>query len=171
MVSWEASWRLPEDHDLEPRLSWKCAVTRYEADPRHAEKISIEMGLGSDSKGLDKPRTRETAAEVENNDGCPPMSPADATLAARAVDLSLDRPDVQHSVKEVCRDMAALTANSRAKLKRVARYLLEYLRLEWRLDRGLDNPCEHEFWLGRLPEDPEVDERRRGRLPKVALKH
>ena len=52
-------------------------------------------------------------------------------IAARANFLALDRVDVQYGVKEVCRDMSAPTASSWMKLKRLARYLLEFPRLVW----------------------------------------
>ena len=47
-------------------------------------------------------------------------------LAARANYLSLDRPDIQCATKEVCWDMSRPTTRSVARMKRLARYLLEY---------------------------------------------
>ena len=47
-------------------------------------------------------------------------------LAARANYLSLDRPDIQCATKEACREMSAPTTRSVARMKRLARYLLEF---------------------------------------------
>jgi hypothetical protein len=127
----------------------------YEADPKHAEMIWEEMGLDLQSKGLEKPCIREgTGEEAENGT---PLSPPEASrfraMAARANFLSLDRPDVQYAVKELCRDMAAPTATSWMKLKRLARYLLQYPRLVWDFsDRRTDSSVIRVFtdsdWAG-----------------------
>ena len=52
-------------------------------------------------------------------------------LSARALYLSMDRPDVQYSAKELCRDFAAPTRTSVTKLKRLVRYLVARPRLVW----------------------------------------
>ena len=52
---------------------------------------------------------------------------AAGTLAYAA----LDRPDIQHSVKCVVADLMAPTRLSLVRLKRIAKYLLLYDRLEW----------------------------------------
>ena len=46
-------------------------------------------------------------------------------LAARVNFLAQDCPDIQFSAKEVCRDMAVPKVRSWAKLKRLARYLVQ----------------------------------------------
>jgi len=108
---------------------------KYEADPRHAEIIWQGVGLDAGSKGLDRPSVKETAAEAEDAGLNAPVPPQEASrfraLAARANYLAADRPDIGFAVKELCRDMAAPTRASQAKLKRLGRYLLEYPRLEW----------------------------------------
>ena len=47
-------------------------------------------------------------------------------LAARANYWALDLSDIQCATKEICRDMSKPTTGSMAKIKRLARYLLEY---------------------------------------------
>ena len=77
------------------------------------------MGLTTLSKGLEKPCVREEVGmEKEQRE---PLC---------QVEASLDRPDIQYAVKEICRDMSAPKVHSWAKLKRLARYLLEFTRLE-----------------------------------------
>ena len=121
---------------LNRRLSWKDGVLTYEADPKHAELVWEGMGLDPESKGLHKPCVKETVGEVEDDETNSPLSPKEATefraLAARANYLAMDRPDVQFAVKEACRDMAAPTRASWQKVKRIARFLLEFPRLVWR---------------------------------------
>ena len=60
------------------------------------------------------------------------MGKAEATkfrvLAARANYLAQDRVDVQYAAKEICREMARPTEIGWRKLKRLARYLLDYPR-------------------------------------------
>jgi len=50
-------------------------------------------------------------------------------LAARANYLSLDRPDIQFATKEICREMAKPTEKGMLKMKRLARYLLQFPRV------------------------------------------
>ena len=45
-------------------------------------------------------------------------------MAARANYLSLDRPDLQYSVKEACRGMAQPTKGDQKKMRRIGRYLI-----------------------------------------------
>ena len=54
-------------------------------------------------------------------------------LAARANYLAADRPDAQFAAKEVCRDMAAPSAASWARLKKLVRFLLDTPRLVWNM--------------------------------------
>lgn len=63
-------------------------------------------------------------------------------LAARALYLSLDRPDVMYSAKELCRDFASPGISSVVKLKRLVRCLVRYPRLVWRYDY-----CSHHKFL------------------------
>ena len=50
-------------------------------------------------------------------------------LAARANYLSLDRPDIQFATEEICREMAKPTEKGMSKMKRLARYLLQFPRV------------------------------------------
>ena len=47
-------------------------------------------------------------------------------VVARANYLAQDRPDIQFATKEICRSMAKPTASGMAKMKRLARYLLQH---------------------------------------------
>ncbi len=76
----------------------------YEADSRHAEIIAIEMGVSTgnpvSSPGTDDPNTSEGEQWDKWSDT------KYRAVAARANYLALDRPDIQYSVKEMCRGMS-----------------------------------------------------------------
>ena len=50
-------------------------------------------------------------------------------IAARINYLASDTPDVQYSVKEVCRDMSSPSTGSWRRLERIGRYMLDRPRL------------------------------------------
>ena len=62
-------------------------------------------------------------------------------LAARAMYLALDRPDVMFSAKEVCREFAQSTTESVIQLNRLTGHLVNYQRLVWRFDH--EAPKQH----------------------------
>ena len=103
---------------------------RYEADQRHGEVIirtlNMESAKGAATPGEDEKSGKVLEAEV-------PLTGKEATgyraLAARANYLALDRPDIQYAVKEICRCMSAPARSDLAKLRRLARYLIERPRL------------------------------------------
>jgi hypothetical protein len=127
---------------LNRRLRIEGEFLVYEPDPKHAKIMCTEMGLKDDSKGLDAPIAKDEAltARAESEE---PLSPREATrfrgLAARANYIAQDRVDVQYAAKELCREMSSPVASSWSRLKRLARYLLEYPGAEWRY------PMEEEF--------------------------
>ena len=96
----------------------------YEADQRHVDLIIQEIGASDKSTlshpGGDKKTLEEEGVSKE-------LVGAEATrfraVAARANYLSSDRPDIQYSVKEVCRRMAQPVEGDWQKLSRLGRYL------------------------------------------------
>ena len=93
----------------------------------HVRRILEDMGLETGSKGLEAPVVKERAEEHSEEDE-EEMNKEEASrsraIAARANYLGIDRPDLQYAVKEACRSMAAPKQGCWAKLKRLARYLL-----------------------------------------------
>ena len=65
-----------------------------------------------------------------------PMGKKEATkfrgLAARANYIVQDRMDVQCAAKDMCKEMSAPVPSPWGRLKRLARYLLEYPEATWR---------------------------------------
>ena len=97
----------------------------YEADQRHADYIIKAMNLEG-AKEVGTPGEEEKPwKEAEGEEK---LSDREATnfraLAARANYLALDRPDIQFSVKEICRGMANPLRSDLLKLRRLARYLI-----------------------------------------------
>ena len=97
----------------------------YEADQRHADLIIQETGAFSKST-LSHPGGDKKTLE-EESDSRELVVGSEATrfraVAARANYLSADRPDIQYSVKEVCRRMAKPVEGDWQKLIRLGRYL------------------------------------------------
>ena len=126
---------------LNRRLKIEGEFLVYAPDTKHAKILCEEMGLKEDSKGLDAPIAKEEAATAGAEEE--PLGPQEATkfraLAARANYIAQDRVDVQFAAKELCREMSCPVASSWHRLKRLARYLLEYPSAEWRF------PMETEF--------------------------
>ena len=122
----------PEDDKeikiLNRTLQWTSEGLKYKADDRHVREIVGYFQLGEESKGLSAAITKEPV-EGESDDAedlSAPLAKEYRALAARANYLSLDRPDIQCATKEVCWDMAKPTGRSMARMKRLARYLLEH---------------------------------------------
>ena len=113
---------------------------RLEADPRHAELIIEQLGVG-DLREAATPGV-DGADEVDRDDDVEIVG-ADATrfrgVAARCNYLSFDRPDIQYSTKEICREMSRPTTGSLRRLKRLGQYLKGKPRLVWRFD--MQYPC------------------------------
>lgn len=105
-----------------------------EADQRHAELIVEKLGL-SDCNGVTTPGSDQTEKDAEQH-AEEPLDGEQATffrgLAARCNYLSMDRPELQFSVKELCRDMSSPTKGSMIKLKRIGRFLKLKPRLVWK---------------------------------------
>ena len=115
---------------LNRTLRWTAGGLEYEADGRHAQEIVGYFGLEEDSKGLTTAMAKEPMGGDAHHVECLDAVRAREyrALAARANYLSLDRPDIQCATKEACREMSAPTTRSMARMKRLARYLLEFPR-------------------------------------------
>jgi hypothetical protein len=128
---------------LNRTVRWVGDVIEYEADMKHAKVICEEMGLDASSRGLTTATVKETREEVEEWMAEELLGKSEATrfrgLAARSNYLAQDRMDLQYAAKELCREMSGPKPSSWKKLKRLARYLLEYPRLVWIFGKGEDS--------------------------------
>lgn len=102
-------------------VTWTRDSLTFEADNRHAD-IIVRTLLGESGNTVATPGTRDHASDENAY-----LDSADATkyraCAARCNFLAQDRPEIQCSVKEVCRGMANPTEDDLVQLKRIARYL------------------------------------------------
>ena len=103
-----------------------------EADPRPGYLIVERLGLRSvkpaATPGSDGKDEEDTEADVD-------LVGEEAThfraVAARGNYLAMDRPDLQFSIKEICREMSKPTSGSLRRLIRFGRYLKGKPRLVW----------------------------------------
>ena len=93
-----------------------------EADLRHAELIVKQLGLDN-AKELSCP----SVDEPNRPDDDVPLNAEYTTqyksIVARANYLSMDRPDIQFSVKKLATSMCSPTNRNWQELKRLGRYL------------------------------------------------
>ena len=95
-----------------------------EADPRHAELVIEQLGVGdlraAATPGID-------GIEEVNTDDDVDITGADATIfrgvAARCNHLAFDRPDIQFPTKEISREMSKPTTGSLRRLQRLGQHL------------------------------------------------
>lgn len=108
---------------------------RLEADPRHAELIVEQLGVGNlraaATPGVDG---RE---ELDNEEDVA-IEGADATrfrgVAARCKYLAFDRPDIKFATKEVRREMAKPTSGSLRIFRRIGQHFNGKPWLAWNFD-------------------------------------
>ena len=106
-----------------------------EADQRHAEIVVRQLQL-EDSNGVVSPWDESADPKTTDSDGrdlrdhCDPETNSlYKSITARFNYLSMDRPDLQYAVKELCRNMSAPTWLDWAHMRRVGRYLAGKPRL------------------------------------------
>ena len=124
--------RIPRGKKLNRVIRVTEAGWEYEADQRHADLIVRETGADKMST-LSHPGGDKKA--IEDEEQSDELQGKEATrfraVAVRANYLAADRPDIQYSVKEVCRRMAKPVESDWKKLVRLARYLRGAPRLVW----------------------------------------
>ena len=102
------------------------------ADQRRAEKIIEKLCLIKASS-VSTPSVKDRNEEPDDED---PLEDWEAKefreIAARANYLAVDRPDIQYSVKEICRHMSCPFRGDARKLKRLGRYLVGHSRVVMR---------------------------------------
>ena len=110
-------------------IRWTAKGLEYEADPRQAEKVVVDLGLeGANTVGTaGMQRTKESL----NKD--PELPPSKHTafrgIAARCNYLAADRPDIQFAAKEICRWMSTPSEAGVTAMKRLGRYLEGHRRV------------------------------------------
>jgi hypothetical protein len=109
-------------------IRWTPLGLKYEADPRHAE--ILVRGVAGAERALSAPGTHSKDFEGPSEHELPDsVARLFRSFAARANYLAMDRPDLSHATKELCRRMSAPRAADLQALLRVARYLVGAPRL------------------------------------------
>ena len=90
-----------------------------------SKKKSVKKRVGC--KATKKQQALDNVGEILNDEG----KTLFRALAARALYLSMDRPDIMFASKELCRDFSQPTRHSVTKLKRVVCYLVHRPRCVW----------------------------------------
>ena len=117
-------------------VRWTQEGYELEGDPRHAELVIEQLGL-EDVAPLSSPGVDIAEPNVgdENDEElCATEASNYRRIAARCNYLSSDRPELQFSIKECCREMSRPTKASWDKLIRIGRYLKGQPRLVWKFD-------------------------------------
>ena len=106
-------------------VRWTSEGLEYDADPRQGETLLEERCLDDGTNKSSTPGVKIVAADL-NQDSSIDIGSFTKFRghAARANYLAADRPDIQFSAKEICRDMAAPTGLSQKALKRLGRFML-----------------------------------------------
>ena len=106
-------------------VGWTEFGIKYEADPKHRQMIWEYFGFDESTRSL---VSNGDKGHKEDEGDAEPLENEEPTrfrgLAASANFLSLDCPDLQFPVKEVCREMANPTQGSWKRMKKIARFWL-----------------------------------------------
>ena len=78
---------------------------------------------------LDQPFAGEPRPEGQDAPLPPDKAALYASIAAKALYLSADRPDIQFAAKKICRWMSSPAAHGIVALKRLGRHLEQHARL------------------------------------------
>ncbi len=112
-------------------IQWDADGISYEADQRHVEIISRDLGLDGNTQTTPVPYKRQTLEQVESPG--PMLEPRAATMyraiVARGNYLSQDRSDIKYAVKELSRGMSQPMDGDLNRLKRLGKYLVGHPRL------------------------------------------
>ena len=112
-------------------IRWNDWGISCEADPKHRGLVMEALRLEEHSKSLVAPGSKEKAVEDAESEGQGGDTKFRAVVA-RLNYMAADMPDIQFACKEACREMAAPTSQSWAKVKRLGRYLVGRPRVVWK---------------------------------------
>ena len=106
------------------------ARLEVEADARHVEILMRDFGFNSKTKGCDTPEDKITPGELMETERQPVLGKYESSLyrsmVMRMAYLSVDRPDLCHTVRVLAGAMQAPKMNDMLRLKRAVRYLVKY---------------------------------------------
>ena len=117
-------------------VEWRNEELWWKADPRHVERILEDIEM-VECNGSYVPGVKLQEADGDDDE----LRVLDLTkyrsVVARANFAAQNRPDIQYSVKELCRDMSRPVQRSIRRLKKPLRYLKAHPRLSKRSNSGI----------------------------------
>ena len=115
-------------------VRWTAEGLEYEADAGHRKKVMEAEGLEEDSKAVPGPAVKEDSckAELDEKELEKEEHRRFRSEGATLNYLGQDRSDIQYAVKEICQGMSRPSEGGKARIKRVARYLVGAKRLVWK---------------------------------------
>ena len=129
------------EDDLEVRilnrwLRWQTDGIKYVGDEQHVKTVIGGMGLLPNSKGVSQAMYKEDDGEDDTDELAVEAARNFRTLAGVVNYMALDRPDLQFAASVLGRYMSRPTLKAQARLKKVARYLLENPTVEYGYTKG-----------------------------------
>ena len=118
-------------------VTWRVAregraeAIEWEADPRHVDILSAQVGFKDSTKSVVSPGTKGRASPLEGPSLEDDRLAVYKSATMRVNYLNADRPDIAYEGKELARAMASPTTCAFESLKRIVRYLLGHRRLVW----------------------------------------
>ena len=122
-----ALWLFAKHQQVNRLISWTEHGIELEADPRHVELVLEQLGL-TKAASVTTPLVKSKGDEEES-----PLTDQEAgyyrSIAMRIGYLSMDRPDMLRTVRELAKGLKSPTSFHWTLLKRAARYLKGVPRL------------------------------------------
>ena len=115
-------------------VRWTAEGLEYEADAAQRRRIWEAEGLEEDPKAAPSPAVKEDngKAEPDETDLVADEHRRFRSEGATLNYLGQDRSAIQFAVKDICQGMSRPTEGGKARIKRVARYLVGAKRLVWK---------------------------------------
>ena len=115
-------------------MRWTAEGLEYAADVAHRRMIMEVEDLEEDSKAAPSLTLKEDngKAELDEMDLVADEHRRFRSEGSTLNYLGQDRSDIQYAVKEICQGMSRPTEGGKAKINRVARYLVGAKRLVWK---------------------------------------
>ena len=122
-------------------MRWTAEGLEYEADAGHRRRIIEAEGLKEVSKAVASSAVKEDngKAELDEKDSVTDEHRSFRREGATLNYLGQDRSDIQYAVKEICQGMSRPTKGGKARIKRVARFLVGAKWLVWKYQEKQDD--------------------------------
>ena len=112
---------------------WSPAGFTWKANPKHARDLIGWAGSEQSNAAAPTPGAAATTKTMRNalDEFTWERAKAVSSAGGTVTYLSMDRPDIAYSIRRANQDIAKPKVRTEARLKRVARYLLDEPELIW----------------------------------------